>query len=82
MKHPKRTTHEPPKTGLRATRSLVNSADYWVGEAEASWLRFVTAAEALQELYGDVEVGKEARDIAQRMHELGERLARWAACGG
>jgi hypothetical protein len=77
MKQSKRTITRDHK-GLRTTRHLINSAGYWVGEAEASWLRFVTAAEALQELYGDVEVARDARDIAQRMHDLGERLARWA----
>jgi hypothetical protein len=61
----------------RQTRALVNSAWNSLGQAEAAWVRFVQAVEALGVVRGDIDVGIKARNIAQHMHEFREVLALW-----
>jgi hypothetical protein len=67
-----KTSPAMQRTGqtARRARSLVNSAWYSLGQAEAAWDRFVHRAEAL----GDAEVVAEAQKIAQQMHVLWEEL--------
>jgi hypothetical protein len=64
-------------TTLRATRGLAHSASHSLDQAEAVWLRFVTAVELLASVHGDAEVGGRARDIAQQMHAFREVLRSW-----
>jgi hypothetical protein len=65
------------RTTLRATRALVNSAWNSLGQAEAAWVRFVTAVELLATMHEDAEVGGKARDLAQQMRAFREVLRRW-----
>ena len=66
-----------PVTSLRQSRSLINSAWSSLGRAEAAWVRFVQAVEALRGVHGDVEVGSRARNLAQQMHQFREVLMAW-----
>jgi hypothetical protein len=67
----------PFATTLRQSRGMVNSAWNSLSQAEAHWVRFVQAIEALAAMHGNVEIGPRARDIAQQMHEFREVLTTW-----
>jgi hypothetical protein len=62
---------------LRQTRSLLHSAWHSLGRAEVAWVRFVEEVEALGVVRGDIDVGIQARNIAQHMQEVREVLTSW-----